>query len=133
VSVVSLRTGLATRLTTIAGLRASATVPDDVQPPMAVVGAPKITYDTTMGRGFDTYEFLVTVIVGRVNERSAQNVLDGYCAPTGATSVKAAIEGNQTLGGASKALRVTEMRGNNALVIGDITYLAAEFVVIVYA
>ena len=73
------------------------------------------------------------VIVGRVDERTAQNLLDGYCNPSGATSIKAAIESNRTLGGQANDLRVTEMRNYSSLPVGEITYLAAEFVVTVFA
>jgi len=86
-----------------------------------------------MGRGLDTYEFTVLVIVGRVDERSAQNTLDAYCAATGATSIKTAIERDKTLAGAAQSLRVTEMRNYSALQISENTYLAAEFAVTVYA
>ena len=129
----ALRSGIATNLATISGLRTSATVPDDVNPPIAVVAPQGITFDTSFARGLDTYEFNVLVIVGRVDERTAQNLLDGYCNPTGATSIKTAIESDRTLGGEVQDLRVTEMRNYSSVPVGEITYLAAEFVVTVYA
>jgi len=132
-SLTTIRTGLATNLATISGLRTAATVPDDPKPPVAVVVPNGISFDTAMGRGLDTYTFTVLVIVGRVDERSAQNNLDAYCAPTGATSIKTAIERDKTLAGAAQTLRVTEMRNYNALQISENTYLAAEFAVTVYA
>jgi hypothetical protein len=95
---------------------------------------PTITYDLAFARsGGDEYEFIVMVIVGRVDERSAQNRLDGYCTGTGAGSVKAAIESNKTLGGKAFDCRVTNLRNYQQLIVGDVTYLAAEFVVQVYA
>jgi hypothetical protein len=132
-SLSTLRTGIATNLATISGLRTSATVPDDPKPPVAVIVPNGISFDTAMGRGLDTYEFTVLVIVGRVDERSAQNTLDAYCAATGATSIKTAIERDKTLAGAAQSLRVTEMRNYSALQISENTYLAAEFAVTVYA
>jgi hypothetical protein len=133
-SISDLRAGIAANLATISGLRTSATVPDSINPPIAVVMPNSITYDTAFARsGGDEYEFLVMVIVGRVDERSAQNNLDGYCSGTGATSIKAAIERDKTLGGKAFSLRVTSLRNYNQLTVGDITYLSAEFVVQVYA
>jgi hypothetical protein len=72
-------------------------------------------------------------IVGRVSERTAQNKLDAYCNPTGASSIKTAIESNRTLSGACNDLRVVDLRNYGDLVIADITYLAAEFRVAVFA
>jgi hypothetical protein len=133
-SISDLRNGIAANLATVAGLRTSATVPDSINPPIAVVMPSTITYDTAFARsGGDEYEFLVMVIVGRVDERSAQNNLDGYCSGTGSTSIKAAIERDKTLGGKAFSLRVTSLRNYTQLTVGDITYLSAEFVVQVYA
>lgn len=132
-TMTNLRSGLATRLATITGLRTSATLPDQPTPPQAVVYPDRVTYDTAFGRGSDEYTFIVLVIVGRIAERTAQTSLDAYCNPSGATSIKAAIEGDPTLGGNALDCRVTEMRGQGSLAVGDVTYLTAEFVVSVIA
>lgn len=129
-----LRAGIATNLATIDGLRTSATIPDQVTPPIAVVMPNQITYDTSFSRaGGDEYEFIVMVIVGRVDERSAQNRLDAYCSGSGASSVKLAIEKDKTLGGKAFDCRVTTLRNYNQVTVGDTTYLSGEFVVQVYA
>jgi len=133
VSISTIRTALAANLATITGLRTAAVVPDDPMPPVAVVIPSRVSWDTAFARGLDTYEFTVLVIVGRVNERTAQNNLDAYCQATGAQSVKTAIERDKTLGGAAQSLRVTEMRNYNAIQIAENTYLSAEFAVTVYA
>lgn len=132
-TISGLRTGLAANLATITGLRTAATVPTDPKPPIAVVMPNNISYDTAFGRGLDEYEFVVFVIVGKVDDRTAQNLLDGYCNPTGAGSIKTAIERDKTLGGNAQTLRVTTMRNYSAMSIAENTYLAAEFVVQVYA
>ena len=129
-----LRAGIAANLATVAGLRTSATIPDQVTPPMAVVMPQTITYDLAAARaGGDEYEFTVTVIVGRVDERTAQNRLDAYCSSTGSSSIKAAIEKDKTLGGKAFDCRVTSLRNYNQVTVGDTTYLSAEFVVQVYS
>lgn len=127
-----MRSGIATNLGSITGLRTAATMPDQPNPPIAIVMPQSVSYDTAFGRGLDTYEFVVLVIVGRVDERTAQNLLDGYCNPTGATSIKTAIESDRTLGGEVNDLRVTDMRNYSSIPVGEVTYLAAEFVVSVY-
>lgn len=128
-----LREGLATRLATISGLRVSATIPDQPNPPQAVIFPNRVVYDNTFGRGLDEYEFVVLIILGRVSERTAQTSLDAYCNPTGASSVKTAIQADSTLGGKAQDCRVTEMRSQSSLTVGDVTYLTAEFMVTIIA
>lgn len=132
-SISELRTGLTTRLATISGLRTSATIPDQINPPLAVVSLDRITYDQAFVRGLDEYEFTVTVFVGRAGERTAQNALDVYLAPTGNTSIKTVIEADRSLANKAQTLRVTDMSGIQAINIGDVPYLTAQFTVIVYA
>jgi hypothetical protein len=131
-TISEIRTGIATNLLTITGLRAADTVPDNPQPPVAIVQPNSIEYDRTFRRGLDQYSFTVTVIVGRASERSAQRLLDVYCSGTGSSSVKTAIESNRTLTGLIQDLRVTAMRNYGTISLGDVTYLAAEFDLIVY-
>ena len=132
-SVGDIRTGLATRLGTISGLRTSALMPDNPNPPIAIVIPDNISFDDTFHRGMDTFTFRIFLIVGRADERTAQNSLDGYCATSGATSVKAAVEGDKTLGGKAYDCRVTTMRSYGSVLIGETNYLSCEFVVLVYA
>lgn len=132
-SLSDLRSGLATRLATITGLRSSAYIPDNPQPPIAVVMPGRIQYDTAFGRGSDEYTFSIMLIVGRVADRASQTTLDAYCASSGSASVKAAIEADRSLGGKALDCRVTEMTNQGSLAIGDVTYHTAEFNVTVIA
>lgn len=132
-TISEIRSGIATNLATITGLRTSAYVPDDPKPPIAVVMPQGILFDTSFARGLDTMTFTVLVIVGRVSDRNAQNTLDAYCDPLSATSVKKAIESDRTLAGKIDDLRVTEMRNYTSITVSENTYLSAEFVVSVYA
>ena len=105
--LTSIRDGLKTNLETISGLTAYEYVPDWIEPPIALV-APinSLNYDSTMARGADTYEIPVIVYISRVDAQLSQDTVDGYLASTGATSVKAAIESDSTLGGAAMSVRV---------------------------
>jgi hypothetical protein len=132
-SVSELRTGIATNLATITGLRTSSFMPDNPNPPIAVVMPSSISYDDVFKRGMQTYIFNVLVIVGRVDERTAQSNLDGFVSSTGASSIKLAIERDKSLGGKAFDTRVTEMRNYGQLSIQDILYLTGEFTVLVYA
>jgi len=128
-----IRTGIATNLGTISGLRTSAYVPDEPKPPIAIIFPENISFDTAFGRGLDTYTFTVQVIVSKISDRNAQSNLDGYCNPSGASSIKAALESDKTLGGLGQDLRVTEARDYRAATINENTYLTVTFAVTVYA
>ena len=133
VTVGALRAGLAANLATITGLRANAIQPDNPTPPQAIIFPTSITFDRTFKRGLDEYAFTITLIAGRQDARNGQAVMDGYCAPTGAGSIKTAIESDRTLGGACQSLKVTELSAYGSTSIGDTIYLTADFSVIVYA
>lgn len=131
-SISLLRQGLATNLQTIAGLRVVDTLPDLVNPPMAMIGLTKVSYNQQNQRSMAEYTFQVTVVVGRVSERTAQKLLDVLVAPASG-SVKYAIESDRTLGGNAFEVFVPELSAYGAVSINGIDYLSAEFSVQVYA
>jgi hypothetical protein len=132
-SITDLRTAIATNLATISGLRTSPTLPDNPNPPIALVTPISVSFDDSFKRGMQTYTFVISVIVGRVDERTAQNKLDAFVSSTGNQSIKLAVESDKTLGGNAFDCRVTEMRNYGELTIGDVIYLSAEFTLLCYA
>jgi hypothetical protein len=132
-TIDGLRSGLATNLATITGLRTAAEIPDNPSPPIAVVQLRGIQYDQAFQKGLAVYTFVVTVIVGRAAEREAQRRLNDYSDNTGASSVKTAIESDRTLGGSAFDCRVVSLDNIGSLQLNDATYLAAEFTVTAYA
>jgi hypothetical protein len=132
-SITELRAGIKTNLATISGLRTSDYQPDNINPPVAIVFPISLNYDETFHRGMQTYTFAVQVIVGRVSERTGQSTIDAYCSSTGSNSIKLAIESDKTLAGKAFDLRVTDMRNYGELIVGEVNYLSAEFVVLCYA
>jgi hypothetical protein len=132
-TITQIRDGIATNLQTISGLRTSAEVPDSPNPPQAVVQMGNVSYDTAFQGGLTTYSFIVSVIVARVTEGRAQERLDAYASTSGASSVKEAIESDRTLGGVVADVRVVEMTNVGAVLLGEATYIAADFAVTVYA
>jgi hypothetical protein len=132
-SITELRAGIKTNLATINGLRVSDYQPDSINPPVAIVFPVSLNYDETFHRGMQTYTFAVQVIVGRVSERTGQSTIDSYCSSTGTNSIKLAIESDKTLAGKAFDLRVTDMRNYGELLVGEVNYLSAEFVVLCYA
>lgn len=132
-SISNIRSALATNLATISGLRTASEIPDNPSPPIAIVQITNVSYDGAFDRGMTTYNFLVSAIVGRVAEREAQRRLDAYSSTTGASSIKSAIESDRTLGGNAYDVRVTDMTNVGAVLLGEATYIAADFAVTVYA
>lgn len=131
-TIQEMRTGIGTNLATISGLRVSEEVPDQVNPPQAVISLTNVEYDNAFKQGLTIYRFLVTLIASRASDRWAQIRLDGYCS-NGDDSVKLAIESDKTLGGAAFDVRVTEMGNIGTISLDESMYLAAEFSVDVYA
>ena len=131
-SVTDIKTGISNALATIPGLRAYAQQPDNVNAPFAWPMLDSITYNGAMGGGLITNVFTVSVVVGRSAERTAQTALDGYLSYEGATSVRAALEADRTLGGVVSNLLV-ESAGNIATMDGnDAVYLMVDFRVVAY-
>jgi len=131
-AISDLRRGLADNLQTIKGLRVIETLPDVINPPMAMIGLDKIMYNRQNNGAMSEYTFKVTVVVGRVVERVAQNNLDLYVAP-GAGSIKAAVESDKTLNGNAYDVFVGELSAYGAIQVNGIDYLSAEFSVQVFA
>jgi len=131
-SISELRQGLATNLQTISGLRVVDTLPDLVNPPMAMIGLTKINYNQQNQRSMAEYTFQITVVVGRVSERTAQAALDVLVAP-GSGSVKYAVESDRTLGGKAYEVFIPELSAYGSVSINGIDYLSAEFSVQVFA
>lgn len=132
-SIADLRDGIAANLATIPGLRTAPTIPDNPNPPIATVQLSRVQYHQDFKRGMTEYDFAVQVVVGRVDERSAQQRLDLYCSSTGDYAIGLAVESDRTLGGKAFDCIVTEMTNYGSVLISDVTYLAAEFNVRVLA
>jgi hypothetical protein len=133
-SLTSIRDAVATRLATIPGLRTASEIPDQPNPPIAIVTVQNVDYTQAMAKGLTIYNLTVTVIIARVAERYAQRALNDYVSTSGANSIKLAIEGDRTLGGVAYDVQVTNMTSIGAIQLsGDVAHLAAEFSVVVYA
>jgi hypothetical protein len=129
--IQAVRQGLADRADTIAGLNVTAHVPDSVSEPHFFPAEVDVDYDKTYGRGMDELMVTCRVLVGRPGDESG--LLAGYLKGSGATSLKAAIEGTvgvaQTLGGACHDLRVERVQGYRFYEHNGSKYVGAEIVV----
>ena len=96
------RDGIKTAIN-ITGLRVYDTIPDGLIPPALVIGQISITWDYVLSRSLDTGTIDLILITGRMSERAAQDYLDGFLVPTGASSIKAKLDAAPTLPKASVA------------------------------
>lgn len=133
IDIQSIRDGIATNLATISGLRTAGDVPDNPNPPIAVVFLENVAYDDAFRGGLTTLNFNVMVVVSRADDRTAQRKLNQYISPDGASSIKSAVESDRSLGGLVQTLRLTNMTSLGSTTINEQEYMAVEFSVAVYA
>jgi hypothetical protein len=131
-SLSAVRTALAGAADNITGLRASATVPDSINPPTFVVGEITQSFDQTMQRGLDEILITCRLYVSRADDKHGQDKLDAYLAGSGSSSIKATVEADRTLGGACSTLRLETQQGYGQYEVAGIPYFGAEFTIRVW-
>ena len=117
----AIRTGIATDV--LAG-RTYSVSPDSINPPTAVVvPAPGdfLFYDDTYD-GTDNFAVIVKILNGTQDSTSSQSLLLGYMAKTGATSVRAAILADHTLGGICSYMQIPTAQN-----FGDVEWAGQQF------
>lgn len=122
---------MGTALATIPGLRVFDYPSDTVNPPQAIVSLPSdVEYDVVAGRGADRAVIPVMILVGKVSDRTARDLMAQYISGVGINSVKAALDGD--LGGAAQSVRVTLAMPPDVVTVGAVEYLGTSFEVEVY-
>lgn len=125
----AIRDGLKTRIETLSGIVAVYdTAPDRVTPPAVAVipGEPVVTYHAAGAGGataLSVCEFDVILFAGRYQAAAAQDTLDGYM-----TTLPAALEGDQTLGGEAEVVIVREATNYGVVTVADSQFLGVRFV-----
>lgn len=132
-TVSQVMTGLATRLGTISGLRTSTITPEQINPPVGFPVLDSIDYHRAYGGGDVQMRCSVFVIVGRYADRTAHTALDGFLSFSGATSIRAALEGDRTLGGVAQTLIVESGLNISAVSVAEAEFLQVQCSVIVHA
>lgn len=128
--VKAIRRAVAAAARTVPGLEASHYVPDRIDPPYAYPAATDGNYDETTD-GAAGVVVTVRVLTSRAEDQSGQELLDAYLATSGATSVKAAIESDPTLGGLVDDLAVQGWSGYRLYEIAGTDYYGAELTVVI--
>jgi hypothetical protein len=135
-TVDEIQSGIKARLATIDGLNAYATEPEKPNPPQAYPRLVDWTYDDTLEFGGEVsmvYHFDVWVLVPLPDFNRAQTMLNPYLSPTGARSVKLAIEEDISLGGIVDSCRLTGGGSYGRAEIAAIPVLAASMRLEVFA
>lgn len=110
-------------------------VPDAVTAPHFFVGEYSVTFDRAMRRALDEAELTCRVLVGRADDKAAQEQLDAMLSGAGPASLKAAIEaargapGEYALGGLAHDLQVTRIQGYRWYEHQGTQYVGAELIV----
>jgi len=130
-SVAQCRVDLAARADVISGLKCYDKIPETIDPPSFVVGPlDSMTYNLTAGPTGAIWVFLCRLYAARADSWEAQILLDSFVAPTGASSIKAALEVEATSNTSSSHwTNVREARGFAVYSFGGVDYLGCEFVV----
>jgi len=124
-TVSQVATGLQTRLATISGLRAFTYQPEQLNPPTAYPVLNSVTYHRAFAGGDVEMFWSIYVVVGRYTDRRAFDNIDDFLAYDGAKSIRAAIEGDRTLGGVCNTLVVS-----SSFAIEPQTQADAEFLTV---
>jgi hypothetical protein len=116
---------LATQLDTIDGVRVFGYVPDTVTVPVAIVAPPTVyNYDATMLRGGDRMTIPIYVLVGKVHDRSARDLLAVYVDGSGVKSFKAVLEAGTYTAFGSLRVQGVEIA---PFIFNAVEYLGAMF------
>lgn len=116
--------GLKNRLATISGLKTYSYQPSQIiAPPYGFPIINQVNYHRAMGGGLVVYDCVVYVITGRWTDDRANADIDDYLAYSGAKSIRAALEGDETLGGVAQSLTVATATDITALAQADAEFL----------
>lgn len=130
----AIRDGLQGVIDNITGLNVYDTWPGTVVVPAAIIKPPSAEYAQTFGNGNLTrYTFPILLLVQIGTLADAQDALDTYLTPTGASSIRAAIKADRTLGGVAHTAFVRGASQYSGKQVSDKELLGAEVEVEVWA
>ena len=133
--LADIRAGIAELLSNVRGMgQASAYMLSSPTPPCAHVFPAEVNYDEAMQGGHDEWVLTVQAFASMTSDIGSQRVLDEWIAPSGAGSLKAALEADETLLGAAFTTTVESCSGYRTFTQEDGRgFLGAEWRVVVTA
>lgn len=132
-SLSDIRRGLAGQLGTIRGLRVLEHIPEQLNPPAAVISRAEVDYTQAMSGGLTEWSMQVQLVAGRMADQHSQRQIDAWLSWDGPESVRAALEADRTLGGNCQTSRVTTADAMVSIQLSDSEYLGVTVNVTVYA
>lgn len=134
-SVSSVATALMNSLSGITGLRTRTIQPENIsaQLPVAFPVLQNITYHRAFQGGDVVMEWQVSVVTGRWTDRTAHSLLDSYLSYSGASSIRAALESDPTLGGVVQTSIVQTAANISSLSVAEQEFLEISLQVTVHA
>lgn len=125
--------GIKVRLATISGLRTFSYQPEQLNPPVAFPVLESVEYHRAFSGGDVQMRWQIFVIVGRYLDRVAHSNLDGFLSFSGATSLRAAIEADRTLGGVVNTLVLDSGMSVGSLTVAEADFLQIQCSLLVHA
>lgn len=124
----AIEAALSTRLATIGGLKAFAEQPDTVNPPTAFPIPREGDYHQTFGdQEQTTFDVVLLAASFQNGQKRGQNAVDPFLSKSGASSIKAAIEGSdQTLGGVVETFTVSRWYARGLIEVNGVEYWGAK-------
>lgn len=132
-SVSTIRAGLARNLGMIPDIQILPYLVSEPTPPAIMIFPSDITYHVANADGWISLAFTIRVAVSFTSGEGSQMLLDQFMAPNGAQSILAAVESDQTLGGAADNVVVRSVTGPVLTIVNTNAYLTADWSVDVYA
>lgn len=127
--------GLADAVSGISGLRSAPWLPAAVNdPPLFCPWDLDYVPHQSFANALTQMNYTCVLLCSRGDQDAGRVQLAAFLPPTGAMSVKAALEADRTLGGVCKTLQVDRVHRVNALIaIGGVDYYSAQFDLRVWA
>jgi hypothetical protein len=133
-TILQVMQAIESALDDITGLRTTEFIKDQMSPPFAMVGVPEIPdYHGAFKSGSMTIRPRIYVFVSAAVDRIGQTALAAYANPTGAQSIKLAIEADNTLGGVVSQVVVQSFRPLGAEEMGAMGYYGGVFDLLIVA
>ena len=120
------RVALASAVQTGAGVRAIGWIPDSIPAPCATVGFREMDPRMVLSGAKSTYQMLVRLWAPRNETRTAQDLLDDWCEPSGSLSVIEAIETGANWSQTIDYAQVTSIGELREQVRADDVYLTVD-------
>ena len=128
-----IRKGLAGQLALVRGLRVSEHVPEQINPPAAIITRASVDYSLNAAGGLTEWDMQVQLVAGRMADQQSQRQIDAWLSWDGAQSVRAFLEADRTLGGNCQTSRVTTADALVSIQVGDSDYVGVTLNVTVWA